>query len=408
MSKVEIPEDIAALARKVGRQFKSEQDLAEFSRLLKKITVEAALGGEIEEHLGYSKHDVRGRGTGNSRNGYSRKTLKGDHGEVEIDTPRDRNGTFEPQIVKKGQTRLTQFDDQILALYAKGMSTRDIVATFKEMYDADVSASLISKVTDAVLERILEWQSRPLEALYPIVYLDGIVLKIRQDKRVINKSVYLALGINLEGHKELLGLWLAETEGAKFWLSVLTELQQRGLQDIFIAAVDGLSGFPEAINTVYPQTKVQLCIVHMVRNSLKFVSWKDRKAVAADLKKIYTSVTVDEAEQELTAFAELWDAKYPTISRSWQRHWPNLITLFDYPDDIRKVIYTTNAIESLNSVIRKAVKNRKVFPHDQAALKVVYLAIEAAAKKWTMPIYKWKAALNRFMIEFPDRMPETL
>jgi transposase-like protein len=408
MSKIEIPEDIAALARKVGRQFKSEQDLADFSRLLKKITVEAALGGEIDDHLGYSKHEIRGRGTGNSRNGYSRKTLKGDHGEVEIDTPRDRNGSFEPQIIGKGQTRLTQFDDQILALYAKGMSTRDIVATFKEMYDADVSPTLISKVTNAVLDQILEWQSRPLDDIYPIVYLDCIVLKIRQDKRVINKAVYLALGINLEGHKELLGLWMAETEGAKFWLSVLTELQTRGLRDIFIAAVDGLTGFPEAINTVYPLTKIQLCIVHMVRNSLKFVSWKDRKAVAADLKKIYSSLTVEEAEQELTAFAEMWDAKFPSISQSWRRHWPNLITLFDYPDDIRRVIYTTNAIESVNSVIRKAVKNRKVFPHDQAAMKVVYLAIDAAAKKWTMPIRNWKGALNRFMIEFPERMPETL
>jgi len=408
MSKIEIPEDIAALARKVGRQFKSEQDLADFSRLLKKITVEAALGGEIDDHLGYSKHEVRGRGTGNSRNGYSRKTLKGDHGEVDIDTPRDRNGSFEPQIVRKGQTRLTQFDDQILSLYARGMSTRDIVATFKEMYDADVSPTLISNVTNAVLDQILEWQSRPLDDIYPIVYLDCIVLKIRQDKRVINKAIYLALGINLEGHKELLGLWMAETEGAKFWLSVLTELQTRGLKDIFIAAVDGLTGFPEAINTVYPLTKIQLCIVHMVRNSLKFVSWKDRKAVAADLKKIYSSLTVDEAEQELTAFAEMWDGKFPTISQSWRRHWPNLITLFDYPDDIRKVIYTTNAIESVNSVIRKAVKNRKVFPHDQAAMKVVYLAIDAAAKKWTMPIRNWKGALNRFMIEFPERMPETL
>jgi len=408
MSKIEIPEDIAALARKVGRQFKSEQDLADFSRWLKKITVEAALGGEIDDHLGYFKHEARGRGTGNSRNGYSRKTLKGDHGEIEIDTPRDRNSSFEPQIIRKGQTRLTQFDDQILALYARGMSTRDIVATFKEMYDADVSPTLISNVTNAVLEQILEWQSRPLDDLYPIVYLDCIVLKIRQDKRVINKSIYLALGINLEGHKELLGLWLAETEGAKFWLSVLTELQTRGLRDIFIAAVDGLTGFPEAINTVYPLTKIQLCIVHMVRHSLKFVSWKDRKAVAADLKKIYSSLTVDEAEQELTAFAERWDVKFPSISRSWQRHWPNLITLFDYPDDIRKVIYTTNAIESVNSVIRKAVKNRKVFPHDQAAMKVVYLAIDAAAKKWTMPIRNWKGALNRFMIEFPERMPETL
>jgi transposase-like protein len=408
MSKIEIPEDIAALARKVGRQFRSEQDLADFSRLLKKITVEAALGGEVDDHLGYFKHEARGRGTGNSRNGYSRKTLKGDHGEIEINTPRDRNGSFEPQIIRKGQTRLTQFDDQILSLYARGMSTRDIVATFKEMYDADVSPTLISNVTNAVLDQILEWQSRPLDDLYPIVYLDCIVLKIRQDKRVINKSIYLALGINLEGHKELLGLWMAETEGAKFWLSVLTELQNRGLKDIFIAAVDGLTGFPEAINTVYPLTKIQLCIVHMVRNSLKFVSWKDRKAVAADLKKIYSSLTVEEAEQELTAFAEMWDTKFPTISRSWRRHWPNLITLFDYPDDIRKVIYTTNAIESVNSVIRKAVKNRKVFPHDQAAMKVVYLAIDAAAKKWTMPIRNWKGALNRFMIEFPERMPETL
>jgi len=408
MSKIEIPEDIASLARKMGKEFKSEQDLSEFSRALKKLVVEAALGAEIDEHLGYAKHESKGRGTGNSRNGYSPKTLKGDHGEVEIDTPRDRNGSFEPQLVRKGQTRLTQFDEQILAPYAKGMSTRDIVATFKEMYDAEVSPALISKVTDAVLERVLEWQSRPLDDLYPIVYLDCIVLKIRQDKRVINKSIYLALGINLEGHKELLGLWLAETEGAKFWLSVLTELQHRGLRDIFIAAVDGLTGFPEAINTVYPQTKIQLCIVHMVRNSLKFVSWKDRKAVAADLKKIYRSLTVEEAEQELTTFADTWDAKYPTISQSWRRHWPNLITLFDYLDDIRKVIYTTNAIESLNSVIRKAIKNRKVFPHDQAAMKVVYLAIDAAAKKWSMPIRDWNAALNRFMIEFPKRMPETL
>lgn len=408
MSKTKIPEDIAALARKVGRQFKSEDDLADFSRLLKKMAVESALGAEVDDHLGYAKHESKGRGSGNSRNGYSSKTVKGDHGEIEIDIPRDRNGSFEPQLIRKGQTRMTQFDDQILALYARGMSTRDIVATFKEMYDADVSAGLISKVTEAVLERVLEWQSRPLDNLYPIVYLDCIVLKIRQDKRVINKAIYLALGINLEGHKELLGLWLAETEGAKFWLSVLTELQNRGLRDIFIAAVDGLTGFPEAINSVYPQTKIQLCIVHMVRNSLKFVSWKDRKAVAADLKKIYRSLTVEEAEQELASFAELWDEKYPTISQSWQRHWPNLITLFDYPDDIRKVIYTTNAIESLNSVIRKAVKNRKVFPHDQAAMKVVYLAIDAAAKKWTMPIRNWKAALNRFMIEFPERMPETL
>lgn len=399
---------LKAMAKELAKSIKTEKDLGDFSRQLLKLTVETALGAEMEEHLGYARHEAKGRRSGNSRNGYSTKQLKGDHGEVEIEIPRDRNSAFEPQIVAKGQTRLTQFDSQIMALYAKGMSTRDIVAAFKEMYGADISPTLVSRVTEAVLERVLEWQSRPLEALYPIVYLDCIVVKIRQDKRVINKAIYLALGINLEGHKELLGLWIAETEGAKFWLSVLTELQNRGLKDIFIAAVDGLTGFPEAINTAYPKTQIQLCIVHMVRHSLKFVTWTDRKAVAADLKTIYRSLTVEEAERELAAFAHAWDEKYPSISQSWRRHWPNLITLFDYPDEIRKVIYTTNAIESLNSVIRKAINNRKVFPSDQSATKVVYLAIEAAAKKWSMPVRNWKAALNRFMIEFPDRMPGTL
>ena len=399
---------LEAIAKELAKGIKSEKDLSDLSREIVKMTVEAALGAEMEEHLGYAKHSSSGHNSGNSRNGSSRKTLKGDHGEVEIETPRDRNGGFDPQFVKKGQTRLTHFDDQILSLYARGMSTRDIVSAFREMYGAEVSPTLVSKVTEAVLERVLEWQSRPLDEVYPIVYLDCIVVKVRQDKRVINKSVYIALGINLEGQKELLGLWLAETEGAKFWLSILTELQTRGVKDIFIACVDGLSGFPEAINTAFPQAKIQLCIVHMVRNSLRFVSWKDRKQVAGDLKKIYQSVTVDEADGELESFAKQWDGKYPAIAKSWRKHWPNLITLFDYPDEIRRVIYTTNAIESLNSVIRKAIKNRKIFPHDQSAMKVVYLAINAAAKRWTMPIRNWKPALNRFMIEFTDRMPETL
>lgn len=406
MNKTTVSPELKHLAESLAKHIKTEKDLGELTRLLRKTTIEAALGVELEDHLGYAKHSPTGHHSGNSRNGYSSKTLKGDHGEVAIAVPRDRNGSFEPQFVRKGQTRLTAFDDQILALYAKGMSTRDIVAAFEEMYGAEVSATLISKVTETVLERVLEWQSRPLDEVYPIVYLDGIVVKIRQDKRVVNKSIYLALGVTLTGQKELLGLWLAETEGAKFWLSVLTELQSRGLKDIFIAAVDGLSGFPEAINTVYPDTRVQLCLVHMVRHSLKYVSWKDRKHVAADLKKIYPSVTVAEAEHELNVFAEGWDGKYPSISKSWRHHWPHLITLFDYPDDIRKVIYTTNAIESLNSVIRKAINNRKLFPNDASALKVVYLAIEAASKKWTMPIHHWPAAMNRFMIEFPDRMPE--
>ena len=399
-------EQFKAHVTKLAKGLKSEADLGDLTQQLMKMTVEAALGAELDDHLGYDKHDPVGRGSGNSRNGTTPKRLKGQHGEVEIDAPRDRAGTFEPQFVRKGQTRLTQMDDQILALYAKGMSTRDIVAAFKEMYDADVSAALISKVTDRVLDTVTEWQSRPVDAVYPIVYLDCIVLKIRQNKRVINKSMYLAHGINMEGQKELLGLWLAETEGAKFWLSVLTELKNRGLQDILIACVDGLKGFPEAIAAEYPQTKIQLCIVHMVRNSLKYVSWKDYKAITADLKAIYKASTESAALLELERFGEKWDDQYPQISKSWHNHWPNLITLFEYPPDIRRVIYTTNAIESLNSVIRKATKQRKVFPTDDSAMKVVYLAIQSAAKKWTMPIRNWKPALNRFMIDFGDRLAD--
>ncbi|MFQ3195470.1 MAG: putative transposase [Colwellia sp.] len=310
--------------------------------------------------------------------------------------------------MKKNQTRFTSMDDKILYLYSKGMTTRDIVATFKEMYDADVSPSLISRVTNAVIEQVIEWQARPLDAVYPIVYLDCLVVKIRQDKRVINKAVYLALGVNIEGHKELLGMWISENEGAKFWLNVLTELQNRGVKDILIACVDGLKGFPDAINTVYPQTQVQLCIVHMVRNSLKLVPWKDYKAVTGDLKQIYQSVTEEEGLMALDQFEQRWDSKYPSISRSWRSNWQNVSTIFNYPNDIRKAIYTTNAIESLNSVIRKAIKKRKLFPHDDSAKKVIYLAIEQASKKWTMPIRNWKTALNRFMIEFEDRLKDVI
>ena len=284
------------------------------------------------------------------------------------------------------------------------MTTREIVDSFEEWYGAEISPTLVSKVTNAVLEQVIEWQSRPLDPIYPIVYLDCIVIKIRQDKHVINKSIFLALGVNLDGHKELLGLWIAENEGAKFWLNVLTELQNRGVQDILIACVDGLEGFPDAINTAFPDTQIQLCIVHMVRSSLKYVPWKDYKPVAADLKRIYQSVTEEEALLALDQFTDRWDAKYPQISRSWRSHWENINTLFAYPEDIRKAIYTTNAIESLNSVIRKALKKRKLFPNDDSARKVVYLAIRDASKKWTMPIRNWKAALNRFIIEFEDRL----
>ena len=374
--------------------------------MLTKVTVEAALNAELDEHLGYCRHEQSTKE--NYRNGYSQKTIRTEDGDVDLDTPRDRNSSFEPQLIKKNQTRFTSMDDNILYLYSKGMTTRDIVATFKEMYDADVSPTLISRVTNAVIEQVVEWQARSLDAVYPIVYLDCLVVKIREDKRVINKAVYLALGVNIEGHKELLGMWISENEGAKFWLNVLTELQNRGVKDILIACIDGLKGFPDAINTVQPETQIQLCIVHMVRNSLKFVPWKDDKAITSDLKPIYQSVTEEDAVTSLDQFEQRWDSKYPNISRSWRNNWQNVSTLFNYPEDIRKAIYTTNAIESLNSVIRKAIKKRKLFPHDDSAKKVIYLAIEQASKKWTMPIRNWKTALNRFMIEFEDRLKDVI
>jgi putative transposase len=370
--------DLEAFAREAAKTLKTEKDFSDFRAMLTKVTVEAALNAELDDHLGYDKHEQSS--SDNSRNGVTRKTLRTEDGQFELDTPRDRYGDFEPQLVKKHQTRFTSMDDKILFLYAQGMTTREIVATFKEMYGADVSASLISKVTDAVIDEVIEWQSRPLDAVYPIVYLDCIVIKIRQDKHVINKAVYLALGVNMEGHKELLGLWISENEGAKFWLNVLTELQNRGVKDILIACVDGLKGFPDAINIVFPAAQIQLCIVHMVRNSVKYVPWKDYKAVTADLKQIYRSVTEDEAVLALNQFAERWDDQYPQISKSWRAHWQNLNTLFNYPADIRKVIYTTNAIESLNSVIRKAIKKHKLFPRDDAAKKVIHLAIPNASK----------------------------
>ncbi|EBH3652281.1 IS256 family transposase, partial [Salmonella enterica subsp. enterica serovar Bareilly] len=385
---------LKALAAELAKGLKTEADLNQFSRMLTKLTVETALNAELTDHFGHEKNAPKT--DSNTRNGYSSKTVLCDDGEIELNTPRDRENTFEPQLIKKHQTRITQMDSQILSLYAKGMTTREIVATFKEMYDADVSPTLISKVTDTVKEQVTEWQ---LDALYPIVYMDCIVVKVRQNGSVINKAVFLALGINTEGQKELPGMWLAENEGAKLWLSVLTELKKRGLQDILIACVDGLKGFPDAINSVFPQTHIQLCIIHMVRNSLKYVSWKDYKAVTSGLKTVYQAPTKEAALMALDAFAEVWDDKYPQISKSWRAHWENLNTLFSYPPDIRKAIYTTNEIESLNSVIRAAIKKRKVFPTDDSVRKVIYLAIKGASKKWSMPIQNWRLAMSRFIIE---------
>lgn len=398
--------EIEAYAREAAKGIKTEEDVAQITKIFRKAFYEKALSVEFDDHLGYSKHGVTD--SSNSRNGYSSKTMMSEDGSFELDTPRDRQGGFEPQLIKKRQTRINSMDSKILSLYAKGMTTREIAATFEEMYDAEVSPTLISKVTNGVLEQVVEWQSRPLDDIYPIIYLDCLVLKIRQDGRVINKAMYLALGVNMEGHKELLGLWLSENEGAKFWLGVLTELQNRGVKDILIACVDGLKGFPDAINAVYPKTHIQLCIVHMIRNSLKYVVWKDYKSVTVDLKLIYQAETEEKALLALEQFSDRWDEKYPQISRSWHAHWSNLNTFFAYPQDIRKAIYTTNAIESLNSVIRKATKKRKLFPNDDAAIKVVYLAIQDASKKWNMPIHHWKLALNRFSIEFEERLTQYL
>lgn len=367
--------------------------------------VERALEGEMTDHLGYEKHAPGGKGSGNSRNGHSPKTLKSEHGDVAIRVPRDRNGQFEPAIVPKHERRLPALDDKILSLYARGMTTREIQGHLEELYHTEVSPTLISNVTAAVLDEVTAWQNRPLDALYPILYLDALFVKVRHEGRVRRKAVYLAVGIGLDGEKELLGLWIAETEGAKFWLGVLTELKNRGVADVLICCVDGLTGFSEAVATVYPQTLVQLCIVHMVRNSLRFVNWKDRRAVAADLRAVYRAPTEAAGRAALAAFGERWDGAYPTVRPAWERHWEALSVFYGFPEEIRRVIYTTNAIESVNRQLRKALKTRGALPSDEAALKLLYLALQRASQKWTRPIQNWPGALSRFAIEFEGRVP---
>jgi len=400
--------ELMQLADRLLTNYKKPEDLIGENGLLKQLTkmlVERALEAEMAEHLGHDKSDPVTNITGNARNGHSAKTLKGEFGELPLDIPRDRQGAFEQQLIGKHQTRWAGFDDKIVSLYARGMTVRETQGHLTEMYGTEVSPSLIFAVTDAVSEEVKAWQARPLDPLYPILYLDCIHIKVRDTGAVRVKAVYLAIGVNLVGHKEVLGLWIAQTEGAKFWLQVVTELKNRGVQDIFIACVDGLKGFPEAIETVYPTASVQLCIVHMVRNSLNFVSWKTRRDVAADLRLIYQSATVEDAEQRLSEFEAKWDGQYPSIAQIWRRNWSRVIPFFDYPPEIRKVIYTTNAIESINMSLRKIIKNRSSFPTDEAASKLLYLALNNISRKWTMPIHDWKAALNRFTIQFEDRMP---
>lgn len=390
------------------KEYRQPEDLMGEGGIFKQLTkalVERCLSAELDTHLSEEQAEADLERPKNRRNGRSKKTIKGEFGEVEIGVARDRNGVFEPQLIQKGQTRFNGFDDKILALYARGMTTRDIQAQLQELYGVEVSHTLISNVTEAVEQERKVWQNRSLDGVYPIVYFDALVVKVRHEGRVINKAIHLALGVNLVGHKELLGLWMTQNESSKFWLSVLTELQNRGVKDIFIACVDGLTGFPEAIEAVFPQTTVQLCIVHLVRNSLSYVSYKDRKAVAANLRIVYSAATETDAEQALVDFSERWDKQYPTISKSWMNHWNRVIPFFAFPPDIRKAIYTTNAIESMNMTLRKVLRNHRSFPTDESAMKVIYLAIHNISKKWTMPIRDWKAALNRFAIEFEGRFP---
>jgi transposase-like protein len=416
------------LASEIASQAKTAEDLNGLMRLMMKSALERMLDTEMDVHLGRktlpwepaeappqepasgesASPAGRKKRSTNRRNGRSRKTVRSDVGEVTIATPRDRNGTFEPQLIGKHQRRVPGFDEKILALYAKGMTTRDIQEIVQDLYGVEVSPTLISEITADLDAEVTAWRTRPLDAVWPIVYFDGIVVHVRgANGRVSQHTMYVAIGVNLEGHKELLGLWLGQTEGAKFWLSCLTDLKSRGLRDIFVACIDGLSGFAEAIHAAYPQTNVQLCVVHLVRAALRYVSTQDSKAVTADLKKIYQAATVVEAEQALEEFAQAWDAKYPTIAKMWRAKWADIITLFDFPPPIRKAIYTTNAIESVNSVIRKFTRNRKIYPNEESALKIIYMAIHEASKRWTMPIRHWKQALNHFAILYEGRMPES-
>jgi putative transposase len=426
-------EKAEALAKEIAGSISTQNDLSDVMRMMTKSVIEKILDVEMAGHLGprpsrlamaaadssaagqeIGEHDATEaevvddakRAGRNRRNGKSVKTVQGESGKLTIATPRDRHGTFEPLLIPKHGRRLAGFDDKVLALYAKGLSTRDIQELVKTLYDVDVSPTLISSLTEALDEEVKAWHTRRLEAVFSIVYFDGIVVHVRgASGHVSQHTIYVALGVNMTGHKELLGLWLAETEGAKFWLHVLTDLRNRGLNDIFVACVDGLAGFPDAIRAAFPQTKVQLGIVHLVRAALRYVEDKDSKAVVRDLKKIYQAATLIEAEQALETFAQAWQPQYPTIVKTWRARWTDIITLFDFPPQIRKAISTTNAVESVKSVIRKFTRNRKIYPNQESALKITFMAIREASKKWTMPIRNWKAALNHFAILYDGRLP---
>ncbi len=385
------------------------EELAGENGLLKKLTsrfYSKALDAEMDEHLGYKKNDNAGDNSGNSRNGYTRKTvITDDNDTIEVQVPRDRNSTFEPVIIPKHEKRTPLFNDQIISMYSFGMSTRDIQRHLQQVYGVEVSPETISNITESVMADVREWQNRPLEKSYPILFLDALRVNSRQDGKNVNKALYVALAINWEGRKEVLGLWLADTEGAKFWMSVLTDIKNRGTEDILIACMDGLTGFPDAVKAVFPDTHIQHCIVHMIRNSTKFVSYKDLKAVCKDLKEVYSAINAESGHEALQEFGKKWNVKYPMIQASWERNWNDLTEFFNYPKDIRRAIYTTNAIESLNFSLRKVTRNKSSFPDDDSIYKVMYLAIKNASTRWTMSIKDWGLAVNQFAILFDGRVP---
>ncbi len=390
------------------KEYQKPEDLLGDNALLQQLTkalVERALDGELTHHPGYEKHSSAGDNSGDSRNGTTPKTMRGKRGQVQIDVPGDRNAGFEPQLVKEGQTRFDGLDEKVISLYARGMTRREIQGHLEEIYGVEISPSWISTVTGAVLDEVRARQARPLDSVYPILYLDALQVKVKSQGRVVNKAIYLAFGVNLQGLKEVLGMWAAEAEGAKFWMQVVTELKNRGVSDIFIACVDGLKGFPEAIEAVFPQTQVRLCMVHLVRHSLSYVSHKDRKAVADGLKEIYQAVTAEEAERQLAQFEEAWAASYPVIARSWRQNWSRVVPMFGYPAEIRRAVYTTNTIESLNMTLRKVSKNRPQFPNDEAVFRLLYPALRNISRRRTMPIKNWSGAMNQFAILFDGRVP---
>ncbi len=395
-----------ALVEALGKDCKTP---AEASAKLKELfggMLEKMLEAELDEHLGYEKHSTQGDGSGNSRNGYGRKTVKTEWGEAEITVPRDRNSTFEPQAVEKRQTRTDDIEHRILAMYAKGMSTRDIEDHLRDIYGIEASSSLISRITDKVMPLVTEWQNRPLDEVYPIVFLDGIVFKVRKDGRVVNKCLYSVLGINMEGHKDILGMWLSDNESASFWVTICNELKNRGVEDILIACRDNLSGFSQAIETAFPKTEQQLCVIHQIRNSTKYVSYKNIKQVMADLKLVYGAPTLDDAEYRLEEFREKWDKTYPQILRSWDANWAELSTYFKYPQEVRRLIYTTNAVEGFHRMLRKYTKTKTVYPTDDSVKKSVFLSIQEISKKWTVPIRDWGVIMGQLMIFFEGRLPD--